>query len=1085
MKLYKLKITCFLMLLLPFLTYCTDEEILQRSGVVEGIPTTVDISVGTAANTAKTRSALLESEERRIYDLYLWVFNASGDVEFSREYPRSELYQAATDLETATGEKDKDAPTSMGLLKNINLTTGEKTLFLLANYKSDGDGLFHIEPDVLNGITSLSDLEKLKADLTVRTLFRPNGNLLMSVTDQVTVSKATQRIEVALKRCEAKITVNLKTAGGLTFVPGTWRVGNVPASTFVTEHAKGSDAEASWDAGGVKADSYWLSELFQFEGDATTTTTTTFYVPENRKLAKKMITPTSPGYNAERKGYDLRQKQLKTPVAGATGKPNLQNGKTEYAPDLAPYIEFTGELRQDMVTGTTPTERFGRVTYRIYLGYTSTEDPVNDYDIERNVHYTYNVTIKGMNDLVVEAKSDKNDEKEPAPGTEGLVYDAHRSFNFDCHYEQGLIRFKKDELAIFNSNGSLKSDAIISFAVRTPFCDKVVSYTKQELENLKRNRYVPSMNKKADTEWLKFYVHPSTLADNGNETMEYFSNTGANLLSLEQFLYKLMNDPGNVFNATTKLCKVTVYANEYFYDRNPMQANARTDKNLWKTFANAPDRTLDLLVNTSHEISPDGQSRYHQAIVSIRQMSIKTVFVNCPDGMRVWGVENVNETLDLDWSVKGPGEADAFYNKYYTNGWSNTWSVMSRRVGGWKNYTMPDPMGRGKEKTLWQVMTKVDNARLTLSKDHTNAALKNYHATYACFSPFLRNRDNNRDGQVQANEMQWYIPSVCETNMLYVAKRTLPLTARLYGHAPKGNATAFFTSRAFMGSTNLTLSSPNPIIFIEESHSMTPLFNFDYQKGGAPGERTPYSDVRLIRDLGVLETTEGNSYHLEEADKELNKSLVNNWAENEYLIFRADNLPTNTTRATRAIYELPAHNENSQVNTIYQKGFEVAKYMANRIDRPKELNNPNKQGDYYYDTWSTLMSDIERGNSPCAYYYQKPDKSDLGTWRLPNESELMIMVGSLFDWDLREAKERYSFGGKLYPNNASNPYIIHSRTGFSRRDMNGARSFSAGYQMYADGYLRYVTTVDTQWAGDTNRLVNNRKGYVRCVRDLP
>ena len=184
MKLYKLKITCFLMLLLPFLTYCTDEEILQRSGVVEGIPTTVDISVGTAANTAKTRSALLESEEREIYDLYLWVFNASGDVEFSREYPRSELYQAATDLETATGEKDKDAPTSMGLLKNINLTTGEKTLFLLANYKSDGDGLFHIEPDVLNGITSLSDLEKLKADLTVRTLFRPNGNLLMSVTER-------------------------------------------------------------------------------------------------------------------------------------------------------------------------------------------------------------------------------------------------------------------------------------------------------------------------------------------------------------------------------------------------------------------------------------------------------------------------------------------------------------------------------------------------------------------------------------------------------------------------------------------------------------------------------------------------------------------------------------------------------------------------------------------------------------------------------------------------------------------------------------------------------------------------------------
>lgn len=447
MKRYKLKTTYFILLLLPLLVCCTDEDLIQRSGVTEGIPTTVDISVGTAANTAKTRSALLESEERKIYDLYLWVFNASGGVEFSREYPRDELNMAASDLEAATGEKDNDAPTSMGLLKNIGLTTGEKTLFLLANYKSDGDGLFHVEPDVLEGIVNLSDLEKIKAAMTIHTLFRPNGNLLMSVTHKVTISNATKRVEVSLKRCEAKVTVNVKTADGLVFEPGTYKLGNVPSSTFLTEHTKGSDQTASWDANGMDGKSYWNSEKFQFEGDADNITTS-FYMPESRKAAKKAILPTSPGYNADRKGYDLRQKQLKSPVAGATDKPNLQNGATEYAPDLAPYIEFTGELRQSMMTGDIPTERFGRVTYRIYLGYTSIEDPVNDYDIERNVHYTYNVTIKGMNDLVIEALSDKDKEEEPSPGTEGLVYDAHRSFIFDCHYEQGLMRFKKDELAI-------------------------------------------------------------------------------------------------------------------------------------------------------------------------------------------------------------------------------------------------------------------------------------------------------------------------------------------------------------------------------------------------------------------------------------------------------------------------------------------------------------------------------------------------------------------------------------------------------------------------------------------------------------
>ena len=96
----------------------------------------------------------------------------------------------------------------------------------------------------------------------------------------------------------------------------------------------------------------------------------------------------------------------------------------------------------------------------------------------------------------------------------------------------------------------------------------------------------------------------------------------------------------------------------------------------------------------------------------------------------------------------------------------------------------------------------------------------------------------------------------------------------------------------------------------------------------------------------------------------------------------------------------------------------------------------------------------------------------------------MIMAGSLFDWDDREKPKVYDFGGNLSSLNMKDGQVIHSRTGFSKRDMNGGRSFSAGYQMYFDGYLRFVTTVDTQWGGDKDRLVNAKKGYVRCVRDL-
>lgn len=41
MKRYKLKITYFILLLLPLFASCTDEEIFQGSGVTEGVPTTV------------------------------------------------------------------------------------------------------------------------------------------------------------------------------------------------------------------------------------------------------------------------------------------------------------------------------------------------------------------------------------------------------------------------------------------------------------------------------------------------------------------------------------------------------------------------------------------------------------------------------------------------------------------------------------------------------------------------------------------------------------------------------------------------------------------------------------------------------------------------------------------------------------------------------------------------------------------------------------------------------------------------------------------------------------------------------------
>ena len=117
--------------------------------------------------------------------------------------------------------------------------------------------------------------------MTVHTLFRPNGNLLMSLTQTVTVSTATKQIEVSLKRSEAKITLTCK---------------QLPDSLLSLEHIvlvmcrdrpslRNMQKEPIRLLHGMLTGwtkkSYWVSEYFQFEGDADNITTS-FYMPENR-----------------------------------------------------------------------------------------------------------------------------------------------------------------------------------------------------------------------------------------------------------------------------------------------------------------------------------------------------------------------------------------------------------------------------------------------------------------------------------------------------------------------------------------------------------------------------------------------------------------------------------------------------------------------------------------------------------------------------------------------------------------------------------------------------------------------------------
>ena len=62
--------------------------------------------------------------------------------------------------------------------------------------------------------------------------------------------------------------------------------------------------------------------------------------------------------------------------------------------------------------------------------------------MERDHHYTYNVTINGVDDIVVEVE----DENEKTPGAEGVVFKHEAFAHIDAHFDQVEMKFMRKDI---------------------------------------------------------------------------------------------------------------------------------------------------------------------------------------------------------------------------------------------------------------------------------------------------------------------------------------------------------------------------------------------------------------------------------------------------------------------------------------------------------------------------------------------------------------------------------------------------------------------------------------------------------------
>lgn len=890
MKLYNNILVLLLGLFL--LNSCVDETIVKKGKeVIEGIPVTAKLSFVAegVAEKVVTKGAVSTNAEYKVYDLYVFVFHSDGTFEKSFSF-------AYGDLQNVTENNDDNNQATTGTISLDGIISeNNKKIFAIANLF----GAKAYEASKIFGeLQSVDDLKELSAALTDKNapVDRGSGRFLMSGSfaqngkDVGSLTGGTVSIDVDgrpttdgkiyLARMDSRIKFNVKVSeAGLkkTFTPKGYRVLNVPVTSYVFERnysdKKGSTHDSAGDETSSPGDFYSDTEAskddpyenfdqtLQDEEDNIIGGDFVFYMFENRKRALNQIAD-----------YNERERQQKDG--------NGKNGDYVNAHKYATYVEMIGSYyEQYLGDDGTLKEKTAEVKYTIHLGFLA--DKADDFKSERNCSYTYNVTVKGVDNIELEVESSNdetpNDVIEKQPGAEGDVVKSDQFYFVDAHYTTHTIVFNK---------GNVSADA--SFRVKTPFDkdgrgDKAIDYKwVWFVQNSKERNGGGSVNSYTYSEKAYKYYNTSKVKNVylAHKVLDMYSwdldsegdgykvpdsketdfSVGTNDIGRysygwyyrkcdkiskpisTKYIYnenfaKFPSEESERFDIKTLIQKLKDDKNEdvdensiYDSDGNAVftvfvdeyyydadPTGKTTGSPHWSKFVNKENREMHILCDT--EYSKDEESSLTKSNFLISQKSIKTFYNdNASTG---WGVESVNEC------AYATAKKD---NKTYLNGRlpvENSNVLMSESKDNGR-YNMFKNIGYKADASWWDY---IESATNQLKKKENVALLQQ-----ACLQ---RNRDLNGDGKIQHDEVRWYLPAINQMTGLFLGKDALPVDVQLL---PNGETVTRTEGTNDSGNyRDYHFTNSNNIQFWAEEGAAT----------GSNGMNNGYWNYRCVRNLGI------------------------------------------------------------------------------------------------------------------------------------------------------------------------------------------------------------------------------------------
>lgn len=1095
MTMRKMKlIYVWLLGLVTVLTACADEEIVKTYNIKEGVPVTVNLKFNVAASAVESRSAQDATVEQTVQRLFVIAFKRNGEVS-------GKTYLESVNT-TGSGTVTLDMYSGTG-----------QQIFAVANPNS---GVGTLSYEQLDAVTNLDDFKALHSQLRTdkgetvslsveRMAFLMCGQLKnteggtdIAVDAQGNLVGAADKID--LERVDARITFNVKADGSekgytnMTFTPKYYRVENIPQGTYLVPR-ENEDYAATMETGYASMQAagkeYYFDEAKRENDDRSYFE---FYLLENRRQPRKRITSKEKesSYDEVQNLYALREKRESDtgkPVDGTKPGQEYVPGDFIFAQANATYVTIRGTLSFESFEDNEKYFYNADVTYTVHLGSTGSdpddETLVNNYDVCRNTHYTYNVTITGVESMRVEVLEDRIEKR---PGVEGDVIKAGGEVvDLDSHY--GRAKFSL-------TRGDIKAG--LSWAISTPFqrglkvfvrsnytenesedgtvVSDVASLSSNQVKNLKTDL---SLN---DYRWVQFAINQECVLKKTGEPVppsafakypgyEAYSSTDLSdqapafggkgyhysgstaiyskdvvLYDVNQLLNHLfieayksdsqlfLDADGNVSPAEDATVTITAYIDEYVYKYNPNYVyyeiptaldKGDPDLTLWKDFVNAENRMLHICKKGA-QYSPDGNTSWAESVITFSQRPIYTFYDPDSDVKTAWGTEFKNESEDANLPATSKALNGIDWNKdnnTFNDGRKNTLEVLGQ---------LPD--------LKWTDVLYLNEADYGHLKDDYKCVW------FACLG---RNRDLDGDNIVDPDEIRWYLASVDQLTDIFIAEAAVP-NAKLYSK----NATSTNVPLEHVISSTYNTGSSPWIIWAEEGASRGNL--------GHENENGPYT-YRCLRNLGLsLDDKDSDLDDYVQPSEESKRTVTIGRGTVTYpeRFIDLSRLEPNTLRAALTGGILPQNKERDDNDRPYRKFAVLVSAEGDRWNSSYDnASGLYPKNDYW--TWNNLYNYENNGN-PC------PDG-----YRAPNLRELMLMYTTYPD--LFETK----FG------ESSSSYYL-CKTGFS---FNGWGDYNDDFgSPNRPGFVyvyEYNTSKPSASYGNLMLLTGGgTSGKVRCVRDV-